>query len=301
MNKIASIAPRSDAGPRYIDPNTPITKQVQVLDQLRKNPPENSRRVAITPELAEHILINCQDVNRPRRTNAVKQYGADMQDGKWRLTGDTIKFGKSGFLRDGQHRLAGCVRAGVVFETYMLFGLDDDAFAVMDIGRKRDGSDTFTLAGVPHASSASAAARWDKILTGPEPGNRAQSFSNRELLEHYKTLNTKRFDAAVSDAKKACRGQRVVHESPLAALVYLYRTKHATAVDTFLVDLAARKRGAKKLVDLLGKLKDQSLGRVHETQRNAILINALNAYATGKRVSEDMLKWTEASPFPRFV
>lgn len=301
MNKIATLPPRADAGPRYIDPNASLAKQIVVLDQLRKNPPENSRRVTITPDLAEHILTNLQGMNRKRRASAVKRYADDMAAGKWRLTGDTIKFGRSGMLRDGQHRLSGCVRAGVPFETYVLFGLDDDAFAVMDTGAKRDGNDTFAFAGVPNANTAAAAARWDKILTGPKPADRAQSFSNRELLEHYKKLNTKRFDAAVADAKIACRGQKEVHESALAALLYIYRSKHAQAVDTFLADMVARKRGARKLIDLLAKVRAQSLNRVHETQRNAMIINTLNAYAAGKRVNEETIKWTEASPFPAFA
>jgi len=47
-----------DSGPRFIDPNSSITKQVEQLNALRLNPPENSRRVKITPRLAEHILTH---------------------------------------------------------------------------------------------------------------------------------------------------------------------------------------------------------------------------------------------------
>lgn len=290
--------PALDNGPRYIDPNAPLAKQVAVLDQLRKNPPENSRRVTITPELAEHIILSLQDVNRPRRATSVRKYADDMAGGRWLLTGETIKFGKSGLLRDGQHRLAACVRAGVPFETYVLFGIADDAFTAMDIGRKRDGNDTFAIAGVKNANNAAAAARWLLIFSGEDPKDRSQSFSNRELLEYYKSLDTRRFDDAVADAKAACKGQRAVHESALAALLFIYRKKHPKAVAAFLADFTAQKRGAKKLLDRLLAIKKQNLGRIHETQRNAMVVNALNCYVAGHSVTQSRLDWTDASDFP---
>jgi hypothetical protein len=296
----SAALPSIESGPRYIDPNAPLERQSGVLDQLRKNPPENSRRITITPDLAEHILLNMADGNRKRRATSVKKYADDMAGGRWRLTGDTIKFGKSGLLRDGQHRLAACVRAGVSFETFVLFGIDDDAFVVMDTGAVRQGNDTFTIASVPNAASAAAAVRWYKILTSADPKDRSQTFQNRELLETYKSLNTKLFDEAVADAKAACRGQRVIHESALAALVFIYRKRHAKAVATFLADLAAIKHGARRLVTQLDAIKKQALGRVHETQRNAMLVLTLNAYVAGKSVTKSTIEWTTLEDFPVF-
>lgn len=297
MNKITTIAARND-GPRFIDPNTSLAKQAAVLDLLRKNPPENSRRVTVTPALAEHILITCNNANRPRRPQAVKRYAEDMAADLWRLTGEPVIFGRTGQLRDGQHRLAACVRAGVPFETYMLFGVDDDAFNVMNIGRKRDGGDTFAVAGIKNAQSAAAALRWLKIFTGDDPTDRSQTFSNRELLEHYNSLDSVRFDAAVADAKAACRGQRLVHEAPLGALVFLYRKKHQRAVDAFLADLTAGKRGGIRLSTRLDKLRKANLGRMHENQRNAMIVNTINAYVSGAAPTARDIDWNDSMPFP---
>lgn len=290
--------PVVDNGPRFIDPNAPLEKQVSVLDLLRKNPPENSRRVTITPGLAEHILLNCADMNRRRRPSAVRRYAEDMAGGQWRLTGDSIKFGKSGFLRDGQHRLAACVRAGVPFETDVRFGIADDAFPVMDVGAKREGFDTFSIAGVKNAKTASAAVRWHLILTGENPKDRSRTFENRELLEIYKAMDTAMFDDAVADAKAACHGQRAVHEAALAALVYVYRWRHAKAAALFLADLKGMKRGAKRLVDRLEAIKKQAMGRVHETQRNAMLVKTLNCYVADESVTQKRIEWTDVEEFP---
>lgn len=294
----AAMLPFIDSAPRYIDPNTSLERQVAVLDQLRKNPPENSRRVTITPLLAEHILLSLNSSNRPRRSNSVKQYADDMMGGRWRLTGDTVKFGKSGILRDGQHRLAACVRAGVPFETFVLFGIEDDAFAVIDTGRKRQGDDTFSVAGIPNASSAAAAVRWLKILTSERPDDRAVGFTNHELLTSYRALKQPLFDDCVADAKACCKGLRVVHESALAALFYIYRAKHSKAVASFMADMKAMKGGAKKLVNRLDALKKQALGRLHETQRNAMLVNTLNCYVAGDTVTQSRIDWTDVKDFP---
>lgn len=293
-----SMLPFIDHSPRYIDPNTTIEKQVSVLDQLRKNPPENSRRVTITPLLAEHILLSLNSSNRPRRSNSVKQYADDMASGRWRLTGDTIKFGKSGILRDGQHRLAACVRAGVTFETFVLFGIEDDAFAVIDTGRKRQGDDTFSVAGIPNASQAAAAVRWVKILNSARPEDRAVGFTNQELLTAYRQFKQPLFDECVADAKACCKGIRVVHEAALAALFYIYRAKHSKAVAAFISDMKGMKGGAKKLVNRLDALKKQALGRLHETQRNAMLVNTLNCYVAGDTVTQSRIDWTDIKDFP---
>lgn len=293
-----SALPQIDTGPRFIDPNAPLDRQIAVLDALRRNPPENSRRVTVSPLLAEHILLTLTDKNRKRRSAAVKQYAEDMAAGRWRLTGENIKFGKSGLLRDGQHRLAACVRAGVSFETFAQFGIEDDVFVVMDTGRVRKGDDTFAIAGVPNANNASAAVRWFKIFTSGRPDDRSATFQNRDLLETYKTLNPAVFDEAVADAKLACKGQRAIHETALAALIYIYRAKHQKAVAAFLADLKAMKGGAKKLVNRLEAIKVQAMGRVHETQRNAMLVNALNCYVAGEAVTQKRIDWTDVKDFP---
>lgn len=297
----ANELPLITSGPRYIDPNAPLDKQIEMLDLLRKNPPENSRRITITPDLAEHILVNVSDTNRARRGASVRKYADDMANGRWRLTGDTIKFGKAGLLRDGQHRLAACVRAGVPFSTFVAFGIDDDAFVAMDIGRNRKGDDTFTIASVPNATTCAAAVRWYKIFTSNNPANRALTFQNRELLETYKALDTAAFDDAVSSAKNACRNQRLITESSLAALVFIYRKKYPTEVDTFLADLIAFKGGAKKLLTSLDAIRKAALGRVHETQRNGMLIQTLNNYVAGKGNARSSINWTDLQSLPVFA
>jgi hypothetical protein len=292
------LLPALENGPRYIDPNAAIEKQIAVLDALRRNPPENPRRVTVTPKLAQYILNDLNPHNRPTRSSHIVQYAEDMGVGRWKLTGDTIKFGRSGILRDGQHRLAACIRSGMNFETYIVFGIDDESFSVMDTGRKRKGDDVFAIAGITNSSSASAAVRWVLILSSDQPTNRAMTYSNNDLLDTYRGLKQPLFDNCVAEAKAACKTARVLHETALAGILYLFRQKHDKAASAFIADLKAMKGGAKKLVNLIEKIRSQRMGRIHENQRNAMIIKALHAYAKGVAPTAATLAWDDTKDFP---
>lgn len=285
--------------PRFIDPKAPLSQQIEMLNALRKNPPENSRRIKITPRLAEHILTNLNPHNRPRRTTSVTRYATDMLAGQWALTGDTIKFGKSGVLRDGQHRLAACIRANVPFETFCVFGIDDESFCVMDTGLKRKGDGAFAIASIKNANSAASATRWVIILSGNDPTNRSVTFQNRELLDAYNSFKQPLFDDCVAEAKiLALKTGRVLHESALAAILYIAYQKNSRAAAMFTTDLREMKGGGKKLIAMLEKLRQQNMGRVHEVQRNAIIIRAFNCYQRKVPVTNALIQWNDTMDFP---
>lgn len=104
----------------------------------------------------------------------------------WGITGDTVKFGSDGLLKDGQNRLSACVRSGKPLTTHVVFGIDPKLFARMDIGKNRNGADVFSIAGVPHANHVAAAVRWWLILMSEDPADRGAQFSNEELLKAYR-------------------------------------------------------------------------------------------------------------------
>lgn len=121
--------------------------------QIERNimrPPTGSIVVEVAPKVAEFILANTNHSNRPLSVNSLSKYQSEMEAGNWSLTGESIKFGSDGLLKDGQHRLAACVKARSSFVTHMLFGVHPDTFQHIDIGKKRDASDTLAMMGVPN-------------------------------------------------------------------------------------------------------------------------------------------------------
>lgn len=113
------------------------------------------RLMTITPDEARQLLT-LNKHNRKPRVKDVRSYSRDMKTGNWRLTGDTLKFSKNGLLSDGQHRLLGCIEANTPFQTYVVFGVDDDVQAYVDKNVKRTLGDTLKLNGWENVNRAGA-------------------------------------------------------------------------------------------------------------------------------------------------
>lgn len=102
--------------------------------------------MTITPALAEEMLAR-NGSNRPVNDANVKRWENAIRAGEWMLTGEPIIFSKDGVLLDGQHRLYGCIRAGVPFLCDVRFGVEPDAFRYMDTGKKRALADMLAIKG----------------------------------------------------------------------------------------------------------------------------------------------------------
>lgn len=108
---------------------------------------ENSiKPVRIDPEFAR-TLLDMNTRNRPKNWSIIKSYADDMMNSRWKLNGETIKVTSDGVILDGQHRLEACLMSGVPFDTYFVEVEDAGSFDTIDIGRKRTGSDVFSIRG----------------------------------------------------------------------------------------------------------------------------------------------------------
>lgn len=99
----------------------------------------------ITPAQAEAIL-NGNEGNRPVRDKRVEELTRSIAEGRWRLTNDAIAMTggsheRPGRLLNGQHRLFACIEAKKPIEVLVLYGADEESYAVMDTGAKRSASD----------------------------------------------------------------------------------------------------------------------------------------------------------------
>lgn len=119
-----------------------------LLSKEKSNPSPGKRPVeradnldasveTITPARAQEYLEKNLN-NRTVKPGAVKKYAKDMQEKRWVMTADPIRFNEGGILVDGQHRLLACVDANVSFTTLVVRGLPETAARVMDIGVKRN-------------------------------------------------------------------------------------------------------------------------------------------------------------------
>ena len=76
-----------------------ILRESQV-EKYIMSPPTGSMVIEITPQVAEFMLVNTNHKNRPLSLGTVSKYQAEMEKNNWSLTGDSIKFGTDGLLKD---------------------------------------------------------------------------------------------------------------------------------------------------------------------------------------------------------
>src|SRR4051794_31947970 len=101
----------------------------------------------IEPKAAQRILDRWNIGNRPPVENKIEEYADAILEGRWYLTGDTIKFSTNKNMLDGQNRLMACVRTGKPIFSYVVFGIQPDAFVYMDRGGVRTAANVLTMKG----------------------------------------------------------------------------------------------------------------------------------------------------------
>lgn len=110
----------------------------------------------ITPaKAAEYLAANHN--NRKIREKAVTPLLQDIVAGKWRLTGESIKFDQSNRLIDGQHRLTAIERSGQTVPLLVVRGVGTETQTVIDTGLKRTGADALEMEGRGHEATLRAA------------------------------------------------------------------------------------------------------------------------------------------------
>ncbi len=154
----------------------------QVLAGI-KDPPEHSVIITFRPEDADRILTRHNDKNRPFKLYGIRDYIKDMEEGRWSLTGDTIKFGMSGRLLDGQNRLSACFTSGKPFASHVVFGINEDFFKRIDVGRPRSASDILAIAGYKNTINLASAVRNALIFDGLGEEKQRRHFRPERLLE----------------------------------------------------------------------------------------------------------------------
>jgi hypothetical protein len=113
----------------------------------------------ITPDLAAHLLETANKHNRAINARHVANLARMIEKGEWLLSGQTISFDGNGRLIDGQHRLLAVVKANTPATFLVVRGVASEAFAVVDVGKKRDAGTIASLAQIPHATVTMSVAR----------------------------------------------------------------------------------------------------------------------------------------------
>ncbi len=173
--------------------------------------------VTVTPKMAKQWLETMGD-NRTIKRHAVDCFARDMRRGKWKVTGDAIKFNPRRQLRDGQNRLHACIKADLPFSTFVAYNVQDEAILVIDTGSKRSPADQIRMAGTKtYATQVASMAKYLFVLKN---GTHRQSrFSANEVLEVVE--NNPGLEESASAAHKVAYIQQSI-----AGTIHYVATRH---------------------------------------------------------------------------
>jgi hypothetical protein len=132
-------------------------------------PAARTHHETVTPERAAGWLKNMRNprpVSRYHVTNLAEQ----MKRGDWHYNGDPIRLNEKGQLIDGQHRLHAIVLSGISQKMLVLEGISNEAFATIDVGKRRSPSDLLAIAGLVEGKHAPTTASIARALLRYESG-----------------------------------------------------------------------------------------------------------------------------------
>lgn len=251
-----------------VSDETPQAPTVEILD--------------VSPALAETWLSRNPN-NRNLRKAVVDGYARDMEAGRWRLNGETVKFSAMGQLYDGQHRLNAVVQSGTTVPMVVIRGLGDDVMPTVDAGAKRSYSDALKLSGEENTSTLAAVARravmWERGMRTNTGAIRPTPLEMDDFLERHPEIR------ASADLASRLASRERLPASVIGLCHYLFAQLDAEAATWFFLRLADGDGLA--ATDPIAVLRSRvtrlrvSGGRINETEGLALTIRAWNAHRDG--------------------
>jgi hypothetical protein len=246
--------------------------------------------ITITPAVAAQML-EMNTANRPLTEGHVLSLSREMMGGRWKINGDMIRISATNNIIDGQHRLHAVVRSGITIQSWVIWGLNDDVFDTIDVGKRRTSGDTLSCRGEKNAARLAAALIMiEKYMTGR--AEKSIRFSNTEvegLLAKY--------PEARESVMSSISGKGLLLPSVLDACHYLFSKKDLVMTAVFMEKIfkgigleegdpwyALRER-------LL--MNSMSTAKLSKALLMALCIKAWNAARQGKRISKLQLNVVE--------
>ncbi|ABK43741.1 hypothetical protein Mmc1_1230 [Magnetococcus marinus MC-1] len=258
----------------------------------------------ITPSLA-HQWLERNIKNRSLKRRHIQELVSVLENGHWRLNGESICFSRHGELLDGQHRLHAIAKSGVAAAAIVVFGVDNEVMRTYDQGSKRTTADHLNINGEKNYVSLGATLRLLFMWKTHQFHKEGPKFTpDQETLENLLTQHPSVRDS-VPIAKKSGRFINVTNG---AALHFLFRqTKivmngdRSLAADHFFEKLASGENITKQ--DPVYRLREalllnQTSKKLNSVQTRAMTIKAWNLFSQNRR--RGRIHWDPTEePFPK--
>ncbi len=268
----------------------------------------------ITPEVASYILINYNTRNRPWKQGYRDRYAADMKAGNWIFNGESVSFSPTLDMLNGQHRFGGCVDSNTPFATFLVFGVNPEAFDSFDSGATRTAADVLVCAGIFSGDNAkqraSIAAATANNLEAYASGNlanagRRNKRSNRDIEELFRSFPALRASTDYCTRKRFDTNTGITLGC-FATMHYFgaHEAKQPDKTEDFFLRIKQLQfRGDKdpakalyRRVQLMRKHGQSTRGR----DALILCLMSLRADLDGKGLVLAQLTWHDGDPLPQF-
>lgn len=287
MNFLTALS--GNAGKQAQMPLKPEVKQQQAT--------ATRVRMVIQPEQAAAWLEN-NTHNRPLRNSRVARYARAMQLGLWRYNHQAILIGRDGVILDGQHRLWGCVEAGVPFDSDVVFGADPEIMDTIDQNGTRSPGDQVHLCGVKNASVAANVAL---LILLYEEGN-ISKVKQTHIHPTTQEIIARAADPLIQESIRQANPSRSIcrRQGASAFCHYVFRQQNEELANRFFAELGS---GAMLEIDnpvfqLRKRLSENNVGRAKLPADViiALFFKAWQKYRSNK--SMKVLSWRSTGPSP---
>lgn len=245
-----------------------------------------SKVETIGPEKAKEYLK--ANINNPRGNHSlsrsvVKRYAEDMKAGKWELNGEAIEFDEDGVLKNGQHRLAAIIVAGVEVKILVVRGVSRDTI-VYDIPLKRNAAQMVNAMGFDCNPTITAAA-----------GIIVNKFTKRESPVVIRDYAAKNFDELNRAYRVCCYGNNKYSRNA-ACIAATYLVLRTRTIPVYEAELFFRlfndygytsadgyEAGPAMVARQMFEDRDRQNGYQIQKERLEIIIMALNDFHRNKK------------------
>lgn len=236
----------------------------------------------VTPELAQAWLNLHNKKNRNVRERVVEVYARDMIQGRWKETGDSIRFDWNGVLLDGQHRLHAVILSGHSTRFLVLRGLEPEVQDAIDIGVPRTVADALMLRG-HRGSNRSIGAIGRNFLIFEEGVAPTKPELTDFTEKHYDEL------AVAASLVTRCKNKSVNGGATLGAAYYRCRQLDPADADFFFERLAegdelSKGDAALTLRNHLTKHRFRAINDTNSRRVQGMVFHAWNTWRTGRKL-----------------
>lgn len=253
----------------------------------------------ITPSIAKEMLKR-NFSNRKKSKSHIEFLADQMISGQWQFDGQPMRFDTFGRLLDGQHRLSAIIESECKIDFLVVSGIDEQAFQVMDTGKRRSGSDSLSAMGIQYPNEIAAVAKMVMRLKKNEFDQARLKATNTDIINWYE--ENKEIDVIVKQAdslKKQFSG--VMTTSLIATLIYLFNEKSVIHSELFMNQLCnGLAMNTNNPIHVLRKklIEDRiSKSSLPLKEKLALIFKAWNFYRLNKTCK--VIRWNkETEKFP---